>query len=102
MADWISSTLTFGDQVEDIVGIAISKDDALSQYLTNGAREVVTRVVAIRPEKAMQFADNKVSAASTGMSVADVSTDILSVTLGLGTTLWEDVKPATGEDSTDY
>ena len=102
MADWISSTLTFGDQVEDIVGIAISKDDALSQYLTNGAREVVTRVVAIRPEKAMQFADNKVSAASTGMAVADVSTDILSVTLGLGTTLWEDVKPATGEDSTDY
>jgi hypothetical protein len=102
MADWISSTLTFGDQVEDIVGIAIAKDDALSQYLTNGAREVVTRVVAIRPEKAMQFADNKVSAASTGMAVADVSTDILSVTLGLGTTLWEDVKPATGEDSTDY
>tara|TARA_R110000824_G_scaffold345061_2_gene531752 strand:- start:1088 stop:2974 length:1887 start_codon:yes stop_codon:yes gene_type:complete len=102
MADWISSTLSFGDAVEDLVGVSISKDDALSQYLTNGAREVVSRVVAMRPEKAMQFADNRVTAANTGMSVADVSTDILSVTLGLGTTLWEDVKPSTGEDATAY
>tara|TARA_R110000824_G_scaffold110418_1_gene258372 strand:+ start:547 stop:1815 length:1269 start_codon:yes stop_codon:yes gene_type:complete len=90
---------TFEAQVEGLTQIAITSSsaptqDELSQFLTDGATDVISKVIILRPQDSSKFASEVTDANNSGIVVNGV---ILNVGRYNGNT--EDIRPASPIDS---
>ena len=70
---------TFKQQVEGITSLGVGitpTNDELSQFLVDGTKEVVNRIIAVRPDEIVKFTTSIEDANDSGITV---SGQILSV-----------------------
>jgi hypothetical protein len=89
---------TFEAQVEGLTQIAISGTSAptqteLSQFLTDGATDVINKVLIVKPQESSKFAAESTISNSNGVTVNGI---VLNVVRRNGNT--EDIRPATPID----
>ena len=80
--------MEFKEQVENITSIPVTDTDELGQFLTDGAADVINRIIVLRPDMKELFTKESTIANDTGLDIGNAP--IIDASLGYSGADWED------------
>ena len=86
--------MAFKDQVEDLTSLSVTDTGELDQFLTDGASDIITKVISIRPDMAELFSKESSASSSAGVDINNAP--VLNAALVYdGSSSWSDYQSTT-------